>query len=66
MLSDRSLIHLSPERLPDADQYRCGSSKPSIGLSTGTPREELAERLKELKAPYLASMGGEALGTVKA
>jgi hypothetical protein len=28
--------------------------------------EELGERLKELKGPYLASMGGEAFGTVKA
>jgi hypothetical protein len=28
--------------------------------------EELGEGLKELKQPYLASMGGEALGLVKA
>jgi hypothetical protein len=28
--------------------------------------EELVEELKELKGPYLASVGGEALGTVKA
>jgi hypothetical protein len=28
--------------------------------------EELGEGLKELKGPYLASMGGEALGSVKA
>jgi hypothetical protein len=28
--------------------------------------EELGEELKELKGPYLASMGGEALGPVKA
>jgi hypothetical protein len=27
--------------------------------------EELGEGLKELKGPYLASMGGEALGPVK-
>ena len=27
--------------------------------------EELGEELKELKGPYLASMGGEALGPVK-
>jgi hypothetical protein len=28
--------------------------------------EELGEGLEELKGPYLASMGGEALGPVKA
>jgi hypothetical protein len=28
--------------------------------------EVLGEGLKELKGPYLASMGGEALGPVKA
>jgi hypothetical protein len=28
--------------------------------------EELGEGLKELKRPYLASVGGEALGPVKA
>jgi hypothetical protein len=28
--------------------------------------EELGKRLKELKGPYLASMGGEALGPMKA
>jgi hypothetical protein len=28
--------------------------------------EELGEGLKKLKGPYLASMGGEALGPVKA
>jgi hypothetical protein len=28
--------------------------------------EELGEGLKELKGPYLVSMGGEALGPVKA
>jgi hypothetical protein len=28
--------------------------------------EELGEGLKELKGPYLASMGGEAFGPVKA
>jgi hypothetical protein len=28
--------------------------------------KELGEGLKELKGPYLASMGGEALGPVKA
>jgi hypothetical protein len=30
------------------------------------PMEELGEGLKELKGPYLASMGPEALGPVKA
>jgi hypothetical protein len=33
-----------------------------MGLSTGIPREELWERLKELKGPYVASIGREALG----
>jgi hypothetical protein len=33
---------------------------------TRTPMEELGEGLKELKGPYLASMGGEALCPVKA
>jgi hypothetical protein len=28
--------------------------------------EELGEGVKELKGPYLASMGGEALGPMKA
>jgi hypothetical protein len=28
--------------------------------------EELGEELKELMGPYLASMGGEALGLLKA
>jgi hypothetical protein len=41
-------------------------SQTTIGLSTGTPMEELGEGLKELKGPYLALMGGEALGPVKA
>jgi hypothetical protein len=49
------------EALPDADQYRCGSSQTNIRLSTGTPMEGLGKGLKELKRPYLATMGGEAL-----
>jgi hypothetical protein len=40
--------------------------KPTIGLSTGTPMKDLGEILKELKGPYLASIGGETLGPVKA
>jgi len=40
--------------------------KLTIGLITGTPIKELGEGLKELKGPYLASVGGEALGPVKA
>jgi hypothetical protein len=31
-----------------------------------TPMEELGEGLKELKGPYPASMGGKALGPMKA
>jgi hypothetical protein len=39
----------------------------TIRLSTGFPPwEEFGKGLKELKEPYLASKGGEALGPVKA
>ena len=48
------------------DQYRFRCSQPTIGLSIGTPVEELGGGLKELKVAYLASMEGEALGPVKA
>ena len=62
MLADRNLIQLSPERLYQIlIQYRFGCSKPTIGLSTGTPMEKLGEGLKELKGPYLASMEGRLL-----
>ena len=53
VLADRSLRQLSPERLcqsltsTDVDTH-----------STRTPMEELGEGLKEVKGPYLASMGG--------
>jgi hypothetical protein len=47
--------------MPDPDQDGCRFTQPTIRLSTGTPMEELGEELKELKGPYLASMGGEAL-----
>ena len=40
--------------------------QPIIELSTWTSMEELGEGVKELKGPYLASVGGEALDTVKA
>jgi len=33
---------------------------------TGAPLEKLGKGLKELKGPFLASMGGESLGPVKA
>jgi hypothetical protein len=64
VLAFRSLIHQSPERLcqiltnTDADAH-------CLGLSTRTPMEKLGKGLKELKGPYLASMGGEAFGPVK-
>jgi hypothetical protein len=67
VLADKSLIQLSPERLcqimtnTEADAH----SQP-LGLSTGNPMKELGKGLKELKGPYLASMGGEALDPVKA
>jgi hypothetical protein len=32
------------------DKYRSGCSQSSIGLSTGSPMEELEKGLKELKA----------------
>jgi hypothetical protein len=66
VLADWSLIKLSPERLcqiltnTDSDAL----SQPSDSLSTGTPKEQSGEGLKGLKGPYLASMGGEALGPV--
>ena len=66
MLADRRLIQLSTERLCQIlTNTDMGVLQPTIGLSTGTPMEELGEGLKELKGPYLASMGGEALGPVK-
>jgi hypothetical protein len=37
------------EALPAPDQYRCEGSWPTIGLSPGTPTEELGEGLKELE-----------------
>jgi hypothetical protein len=33
------------EAVPDSDHYRYGCSQPTIGLSTGTPMEELGEGL---------------------
>jgi hypothetical protein len=33
----------------EPDQYRCECSQPTMGLSRGTPIEELREGLKELK-----------------
>jgi hypothetical protein len=43
-------IAVSWEALPEPDKYRCGPSQPTIGLSMGTPMEELGKGLKELKA----------------
>jgi hypothetical protein len=37
------------EALSEPGKYRGRCSKPTIGLSTGSPREELEEGLKELK-----------------
>jgi hypothetical protein len=37
------------EVLPEPDQYRCGCTQPTSGLSMGSPMEELGEGLKELK-----------------
>ena len=59
-------IAVSWEALPEPDKYRGRCLQSTIVLSTGTAMEELGERLKELKGSYLASMGGEALGPVKA
>ena len=52
--------------IPEPDKYRGCCSQPTIGLSTEIPMKELEKGLKELKVPYLESMGGEALGPVKA
>jgi hypothetical protein len=57
---------VSWEALPDPNQYRCGCLQSTKGLSTVTTMEELGKGLKELKKQYLASIGGEALGHVKA
>jgi hypothetical protein len=48
---------VSWELLPDPDQYRWGGLQPTIGLSTGTPMEELGKGLMELKGPFLALTG---------
>ena len=58
---------MSPERLCQIRTNTDGDaqSQPSDRLNTGTPMEELGEGLKELKGPYLSSMGGEALGPVE-
>ena len=40
---------VSWEALPEPDKYRGGCSQPTIGLSTGSPMEELEKGLKELK-----------------
>ena len=42
-------IAVSWEALPEPNQYRWRCSQPTIGPSTGTPMEELAEGLKERK-----------------
>ena len=42
-------IAVSWEALLEPDKDRGGSSQPTIGLSTGTPMEELEKGLKELK-----------------
>lgn len=61
MLAEKGLKQLSSERLwqiltnTDADTQ-------TIRLIPGIPIEELGEGLKEPKAPYLSSVGGETLG----
>ena len=60
----RSLKQLSPGMLCQILTNRDEDAL-SIGLSTGTTMDELGEGLKELKGPYVTSMGGEALGLVK-
>jgi hypothetical protein len=51
VLDDRSLydIAISWEALPLPGRYSSVCSQPSIGLSTGSPREELEKGPKELK-----------------
>ena len=46
MLADRSLIQLS---LSEPDKYRGRCLQPTIGLSIGSPMEELEKGLEELK-----------------
>ena len=40
---------VSQDDLPESDKYRGGCSQPTIGLSTGSPMEELEKGLKEQK-----------------
>ena len=40
---------VSLEALPEPDKYRGKCSQPTIGVSTGSPIEELEKGLKELK-----------------
>jgi hypothetical protein len=35
--------------MPEPDKYSGGCSQPTIGISTGSPMEELEKGLKELK-----------------
>jgi hypothetical protein len=66
VLADRNLIQLSPERLCQI-LTRCGCSQPTIGLSTGTPIDDLREGLKELKGWALSGISGRgALSPAKA
>jgi hypothetical protein len=43
-------IAVSWEVLQEPDKNRGGCSQPTIGLSTGSPMEELEKGLKELKS----------------
>ena len=50
MLADRSVIWLSPERLCQSlTNTEAVGSKPTIGLSVGSPMEELEKGLTALK-----------------
>jgi hypothetical protein len=42
-------IAVSWECLLEPDKYRGGCSQPTIGLSNGSPTEDLEKELKELK-----------------
>jgi hypothetical protein len=40
---------IQKETLPEPYKYRCGCAQPTIGLSVGTPMEELGKGLEKLK-----------------
>jgi hypothetical protein len=48
-LLTEACIAVSQKALPEPDKYRGGGLQPTIGLSRGSPIEELEKGMKELK-----------------